>query len=163
MHYEDDRFHPNNDDDNSVEEYEYNYVGNDARSETTRGSAANSMHKKNRKMLEDMKSIDKGYHTVDILVNGVKKPVDYYSTPMTPGAIIRDATTGARNQNRFVGSMDECLFFKVGYSGIGCKEGSLVLFYDSPEQYEKHMYTTVDAATKSKWVDNCMEIRKRYQ
>lgn len=164
MHYEEDRFHPNNVEDfDEVEEYEYNYVGNDAKSETTRASSINTVHKKAKTMFEDLKKIDKGYHKVNINDGRKKAAIEFYSTVMIPGAPIRDAITGAKFGNFLVGSIDEYQFFKVCYAGIGCNADASILFFVSPEQYEKHMLTTVDVATKSKWVDKSMEVRKRYQ
>jgi hypothetical protein len=158
MHYEDDPFHPNNAND-LEDEYEYNYVGNDNESVTTRNSSVNTAKNRNRKLYEDLKSIDKGYIKISINVNGKKKPCEFYSTPSTPGCLIRDAITGTRLQGYRVGSKSEYLFFKARYVGLGCKDNEIILFYDSPEQYERHMHTTVDTETKSKWLNKSMEIR----
>jgi hypothetical protein len=155
---QEDEYHTATIDEESMDDYGYNYVGNDTMSDTTFASTAN---KKNRKLLEDMKSIDKGYRKLPIHVNGLKKNIEVYATSTAPGANIRDAITGYKNQNSRVGSSDEYHFFKVGYSGLNCGPEKLVLFFDSPEQYERHMHTTIDAATKSKWLEKCMEIRKR--
>jgi hypothetical protein len=166
MHDDDDRFNPNNiDDDVDVDDddYGYNYVGNDNASVTSFATSVNSQKKKNRKIYEDLKSIDKGYHKFPIFKNGVKSSIEVYSTVMIPGAPIRDAITGARDQTFRVGSLDEHQFFKTAYTGLGCGSDTIILFFDSPEQYERHMCSVVDAKIKTKWLDKCMEIRKRNQ
>jgi len=159
MQYEDDPFHPNNAND-FEDEYEYNYVGNDNESVTTRNSSVNTAKNRNRKLYDDIKSIDKGYIKISINVNGKNKACEFYSTSSTPGSLIRDAITGTRLQGYRVGSKSEYLFFKTRYVGLGCKDNEIILFYDSPEQYERHMHTTVDSDTKSKWLNKSMEIRK---
>jgi hypothetical protein len=148
-------------DDDSMEQYGYNYVGGDDASVTTLASTVNSARKRTRKLLEDMKKIDKGYHKLSITVNRVKKSVEVYGSSSVPGAMIRDAITGAKNPSYRIGSSDEYQFFKAKYVGLGCGSEGITLFFDSPEQYERHMHSTVDVAIKSKWVDKCMEIRKR--
>jgi hypothetical protein len=148
-------------DDESMEQYGYNYVGDDDVSVTTLASTVNSARKRTRKLLEDMKKIDKGYHKLSITANRLKKSVEVYSSSSAPGAMIRDAITGAKDPSFRVGSNDECQFFKVRYAALGCGSEGMTLFFDSPEQYERHMHSTVDVAIKSKWVDKCMEIRKR--
>jgi hypothetical protein len=161
MHYQDDPFHPNNPNDlDDDDDYEYNYVVNDNESVTTRNSSVNTKKNRNQKQYEDIKNIDKGYNKISINVNGKKTSCELYSTSSTPGVLIRDAITGARLQGYRVGSTTEYLFFKVRYTGLGCKDNNIILFYDSPEHYERHMHTTIDSETKLKWLNKSLEIRK---
>jgi hypothetical protein len=74
------------------------------------------------------------------------------------GTLIRNAVTGLR-YDILVGSKEESTLFKVtdatGYNG---RKDPLTLFYDSPEQYEKHNFTNVSQETKQKWVRNALYI-----
>ncbi len=68
------------------------------------------------------------------------------------GSRIRNAVTGAYYDS-IVGTADEDLFFKVvdstGHKG---RKEPLMLYYDSPEQYERHHYTSVSHNVKQNWV-----------
>jgi len=66
------------------------------------------------------------------------------------GSKIRSATTGQRH-SYLVGSADEDLFFKVAVVTELYGQKPLTLFYDSPEQYEKHNTEIIDSVIKEKW------------
>jgi hypothetical protein len=74
------------------------------------------------------------------------------------GSLIRNAVTGLR-YDIFVGSKEESTLFKVtdatGYNG---KKDPLTLFYDSPEQYEKHHFTNVSTESKQQWVKKALYV-----
>jgi len=131
MYYEDDHYHPAN------QEGNFN-----------RDKAA----------LSEMKQMDKGYRKIKRL--GYKKApngdlvekmmlVEVYCSGDV-GTHIRNAVTGHRYPYR-VGSKEEDLLFKVGLATgeLGVNSGSL--FYDSPEQYEKHCFTTISTEGKNRW------------
>lgn len=64
---------------------------------------------------------------------------------------IRNAVTGQKTQY-LVGSANEDLFFKVrNASRVNGKNESLKLYYESPEQYERHHFVTVSPAQKEAW------------
>jgi len=110
-----------------------------------------------------MNSIDnrinnKNYEKYSIFVNKVWTNGKYYGKVYIEnygsgqqGDRIRNAVTGERT--RFViGSSDEDLYFKVSSaSGNNGRNVPLVLFYDSPEQYENHHFTAVDDKLKESW------------
>jgi hypothetical protein len=77
------------------------------------------------------------------------------------GTRIRNAVTGAKTPY-LVGSLNEDLFFKVidacGNSG---RQDSLILFYDTPEQYENHHFIMLDQKVKERWFNKSLEARKR--
>jgi len=76
----------------------------------------------------------------------------YYSTSIIPGAAIRDAIYGQYDFASKVGSSDEDLYFKLIYKGIGIdplKEDHL--FYDNPDQCERHMGITISEEAKARW------------
>ena len=79
-------------------------------------------------------------------------PVDMYVTRYNPGSRIRHAITGCYEQ-ALVGKSDEYAFFKVGWNTgeLGKEAMSTTLFFDSPEQFERHTHTVLPAGVKQTW------------
>lgn len=103
---------------------------------------------------------DEGYHCVYRKVNGQQVKVDFYETSGTPHMYIRDALTGNRLPFR-TGTSDEDLFFSVRFAtGETKSRDASNLFYDNPEQYERHFYTTVSHQTKEAWLQKVIEARR---
>ena len=78
-------------------------------------------------------------------------------------SFIRNAVTGSRYDIK-VGSAYQDLLFKVVHStGLRERIDPLVLYYDSPEQYEKHHYglRNVSEKTKRLWNERHLEAQKR--
>jgi len=118
---------------------------------------------KSNKEMEMIRALDPGYHKVKRLINGVKRKVEFYHTTNIPGRMIRNAITGIRYNEYHVGFYDEDLFFKVNYA-VGEKDRReiTVLFYDSPDEFEKHFGCTVSLETKEKWRNKCdLELLRR--
>ena len=124
-------------------------------------STVSSQKKKQRKLLEKYNTEKKGYICL-YKGHGKGNRIDGYFTINTPGATIRNAVTGFYEQDfegntkYAVGSVWEDLFFKVQY--VSTKEGTVSLFYDSPEQYTKHMRRDkdpdfIDGKSLSKWTE----------
>ena len=116
----------------------------------------NDFDSANGSAIEKLKSHDRGYSFVYRMVerkNGTRKntKIDIYASGEF-GTNIRDAVTGSYHSEK-VGSYAEHLFFKVGLSTGECrtKNGSSTLFFLSPEQYEKHLLTSVSQETKDDW------------
>jgi hypothetical protein len=116
-----------------------------------------------KKELNNLKSFDTGYGCVyrqKQLMNGkiVRTRIDCY-TSGDVGSKIRNAETGQIYKYK-VGSKDENLFFKVGLptGELKTKNGSSLLFYDSPEQFEKHLGNEVQQPVKEKWHEK--KVRK---
>jgi len=95
------------------------------------------------------------YHTV-MRKHG---PVNYFSTRYAPGSRIRHAVSGAVELAR-VGSVDEDAFFKVCMSTCelndqtGSKQHAhhgKFLYYDSPEQYERHFKVQLSPDVVMRW------------
>ena len=96
---------------------------------------------------------DSGHHKVVKKEGKNKTKIEAYSTSFIPGTMIRDAITGHRYSQDRVGSNREDLFFKVReVTGQFGKE-PLLLYYDSPEQYERHMDHVVSNTIKQRWTD----------
>ena len=112
---------------------------------------------------DEIKMLDSGYHRIVKSYAGIKTKTEVYSTSFIPGTMIRDAITGHKYGNYFVGSLNEELIFKVkdtsGYVG----SGSFCLYYDSPEQYERHMKSTVSVNVKKAWTDKFVLARERLE
>ncbi len=67
------------------------------------------------------------------------------------GMRIRNAVTGVKYPY-LVGSRYQDKFFSVAIcTGENGMKDSLSLFYDSPEQYESHMFSTIDNERKNIW------------
>jgi hypothetical protein len=161
MHYEDDRFHPNAAEDDDLE---YEYLHGSAQSITPDDetySSVSTVRKRQKKNFEDLKSIDKGFHRIKRIVKNVALNIEFYSTSTIPGAQVREAITGARYPQYRVGSLNEHLFFKVGYATGELGKETVIAFFVSPEQYERHSHTVISQEIKSKWTDKCMEIRSK--
>ena len=141
MYYEDDQFHPTN---------EENYIS-----------------KPDAKALHELKMEDKGYRKIKRKVDkprsdgtSVKKfcPIELYVSGDV-GSYIRNAVSG-QSYNYQVGNKSEDLLFKVGVATgeLGVKTGSL--FYDTPEQYERHFFVVIDNNIKEKWYEKNLQARR---
>jgi hypothetical protein len=115
-------------------------------------NTSNEVSKKQKKMLEEIKKMDKGYHKINITLNNKKKAIEVYSTSIFPGSKIRGAIGGSYYPGFKVGSRDEDLFFKIACSTGECKDNN-ICFFDTPEQFENHMHVAVDQSVKEKWYE----------
>jgi hypothetical protein len=87
--------------------------------------------------------------------------VDFYETPNSKGRYIVDAITGNKCAPYLVGTKDEDLFFSTMFAtGELGREASL-LFFDSPEQYERHFHVNVSTAIKERWLNKVTAARLR--
>jgi len=108
--------------------------------------------KRQLKLMEELKKADKGYNKT-YRYNGKKRvAVEFYTTNITPGSKIRNAITGVY-QKFLVGSRSEDLFYKVANVSDVCRNDQHVMFFDSPEQYERHFHATVSQPCKEEWVN----------
>jgi len=81
--------------------------------------------------------------------------VSFFPTSTSPNRAIRHAMSGSFQSNNGrtcrVGTRDEDLFFSVILATGELGQDSCVLFYDSPEQYERHFFITLSNQTKDNW------------
>jgi len=78
--------------------------------------------------------------------------VHVYETNTTPHYRIRDAVTGAYWPKAKVGTLAEDQFFKVCWAtGHKGRQSPIVLFFHSPEEFERHMLCEVSSEVKTDW------------
>ncbi len=107
------------------------------------------VRRRTREMLDRYKQVDLGYRQISTGRNNSK--LEYYATSYVPGASIRNAITGARYENHRVGHLSEDLHFKVSYAGHDSSQTVSVMFYDDPEQFERHFSTHLSNNSKEEW------------
>jgi len=149
-----------------MNDYEDNFIPFNPREsyldDSSTDSTLSTNRKKLRKYKDAVKSIDKGFRKIKLIdKNKTKFEIELYSTGDCPGTLIRDAFTGSRYNDLRVGSCNEHQFFKTRIvCGTNNAESS-TFFFDSPEQFEKIVRTTVLQVDKEKWTNKCAEIRAR--
>lgn len=159
--YYDDPYDPNlpNDYDEDYGESTYNQI--DSNSISDEDDDTLDSQKLRKKKFEDLKNIDRGYVKARINTGHNKITVEYYKTANMIGTKIRNALMGIYENYR-VGRKDEDLFFKVVSTVVKDSNGeSHLLFYDSPEQYEKHFQCEVSDKIKRKWLEKSSAARDR--
>ena len=121
-----------------------------------------------KKELNNIKRCDSGYTFVyrdKTLPSGkIKKArIDCY-TSSDAGTHIRNAETGNYYKYK-VGSKEEDLFFKVALSSgkLNAGNASNILFYDSPEQYEKHLLYDLEDEIKEKWAEKKRNLFDKFK
>jgi hypothetical protein len=120
------------------------------------------------KAADAVKRLDKHYQKYSIPFNRTWTDGKYYKRMTiedygsgSHGTLIRNAVTGAR-YNIHVGSADEDILFKVNDStGRDGRRDPVMLYYDTPEQYENHHFTTVSPEVKQKWYKRHLEAKQR--
>lgn len=103
-----------------------------------------------RAALDNYKKSDSGYRQITNGLN-TKKSLEFYATSHVPGAYIRNAITGIRYDNHKVGHVSEDLYFKASYAGADSSQHVSAMYYDDPEQFERHMSVHLSDATKTAW------------
>jgi hypothetical protein len=147
----DDNYHPTDQNDYEVETC----------SVSDSSSVANSETKRLRKIREDYKKSDPGYAKIKRRMDGKKVSIEFYHTPSHPGATIRNALTGLFERGDLVGSLDEDHYFSVILATGETGQNPPILFYDSPQQYERHFGCQVSTDIKSKWANKNLTARLR--
>ena len=119
--------------------------------------------KKNRSAMDAYMLNDKLYHKMRRYGGSGDGKVGVYSTCTTPGACIRDAITGGTSDGCRVGSVYEDLFFKVCFATGEFGSEPKTMFFDCPEQYERHLNATVSQPNKDRWTNKFAAIRSRLE
>jgi len=130
----------------------YNY-GFEAENDTF---SFTSNRQKVKNALTEEQKLDKGFFQlmINAFTTGKAVTIPVYASG-SHGSTIRGAVTGANHTGYIVGTKDEDFFYGVIVSssivGKGRRE-PITLFFENPEQYERHMHTKVLVADKHKWV-----------
>lgn len=97
---------------------------------------------------------EKNYHVIHRKNRGKIIKIELFGSGAR-GNTIRNAVSGQRYSGHVVGSKNEDFYYKVKVSTgeVNANGDSISLFYDSPEQYEKHFGTMVDQKCKENWVN----------
>lgn len=108
----------------------------------------------------------KGLSTVKGIYKNYR--IKAYVTANYPNAIILNAVTGTafKFQNgdyARVGTNHEDLFFSVLLATGEAGQTAALLFYDSPEQYERHMEDSLPSAGKASWIDKYVVARDKLE
>ena len=104
-------------------------------------------------------SQDKGYHKLKRLIktpNGMKSSSYVLYSSGDIGSNIRDAITGQYYAAK-VGSKQENQFFKMSISTGELKGDRRSFYFSTPEDYERHMYETLDQNSKQAWEKRRMQ------
>lgn len=152
----DDNYHP-------TDANDYDGDETSSFSGSSSGGGEDTEYKRMRKLQEDYKKLDPGYSKIKrkFTVNGKHTSIEIYHTPFHPGATIRNAVTGMFEKGYLVGSKDEDNFFSVILSTGETGPNPPLLFYDSPQQYERHFGVQISTETKSRWADKNLAARLR--
>ena len=120
-----------------------------------------SVHSFNRTTNHIIGSNDKRYYQLNRQnQKGEKKKVGCFSSG-AQGSSIRNAVTGVYNYSHKVGSAAEYQYFSVIIAtGESKNRERIILFYDNPQQYEKHFFVDLDSDTKERWFQKESYIRK---
>jgi hypothetical protein len=83
--------------------------------------------------------------------------VEFFATNPTPNSFIKHAMSGtiqsSEGRTFRSGTKDEDLFFSTILATGEISGGAPVLFYDNPEQYERHFFTEVPQSIKDRWME----------
>jgi hypothetical protein len=129
------------------------YFSDENENETVENTSMLSFPNKKGRRTSRVKNVN-GCYTFTRILNDVRVKIDCHATRSVMGTKIRSATTGIIN-NMVVGKIDEDLFFKVRVVNgeIGSSAHGNDFYYDSPEEYERHMFIKVPQKMKEKWVE----------
>lgn len=83
--------------------------------------------------------------------------VESYSTILNCNARIRHAITGFMTHDR-AGSKDELKYFSV-MDTLSTSKEPRKLYYNSPEEYERHFKVNVNQSVKNDWYERKITIR----
>jgi hypothetical protein len=122
-----------------------------------------------RKLNEMHKRMDKDYYSYKRKVFGEDgarmEKVEVYSSPLFTNGFIRNAVTGIRMEHR-VGSKYEDLYFRAmdvdARNHTPSNNDPRKLFYDNPEQCERHLHIIIPKDVKGNWMEKNLRARAIY-
>ena len=115
-----------------------------------------------RRILKAYKKADSGYYSFRKNVNGESVKIEVYSV-LNDGRI-RHAITGLKTPYP-IGCKQDNLFFTIVDSSMLTSRTNTIgrrkLYYNSPEEYERHFYTTISQPIKQKWLERRNATRRQ--
>lgn len=119
----------------------------------------------NKANIQNM-SIHKNFHLVKRKIGKIKKvEIGYFTTSYIPESKIVNAVTGHRYRDEdakckyVVGSIHEDLLFKARISTGETGPEPVILFYDSPEEFERHQHIMLRQSIKEAWLNKKMQYQ----
>ena len=106
-----------------------------------------------------------GVYTLKKIINGKQQKIRLFPTRNSPGARMINAITGYPyyddDNQQFpyrVGTKQEDDLFKVRMLDGSCGSGDL-LFYESPDQFERHQHCSLLDNVKKQWLEKNQQYR----
>jgi hypothetical protein len=93
-----------------------------------------------------------------------QEKVEIYSTPILSNGYIRNAVSGKMMPHRIGSKYDDYYFRIMDVRGLGTTSKNNLprkLFYEDPEQCERHLGLTISQTMKSEWIEKRRNIRSR--
>jgi hypothetical protein len=117
-----------------------------------------SVDSNNRQKVNDFVNDNRRFKVKRINNEGRMKNVEIFASGPTDYTI-RNAVSGFKYEGHKVGTLDEDLYFKVAFSTGEAKFESPTLFYDSPEQFENHLFQELPQSNKEKWHNKMLNAK----
>lgn len=117
-----------------------------------------------RKITKEYKRMDKHYYSLDYRLKGKTYKIESYSTPLLSNGFIRHASSGMYLEHR-VGSKYSDLYFIVADGTAPPSKDYLEprkLYYNSPEEFERHRLVRVPQPIKEAWNEKQMKARAKF-
>jgi len=143
------------------------YMGDDAyeMSDNTSemSSSVDTIMREQRKVIKMYKVSDPDYYSYKIMIDGVNKKIESYSTPSCKNAFIRHAITGSKCPQRAASRYEDMYFRVVDTLGMNDPSyGPRKLYFYSPEEAERHLNITIPTQTKEDWLIQSMLSSRLY-
>ena len=143
------------------------YSGNsEYASDTESFTEENSIYSNSKRYKHLLNFIKKkGYYKFKKIINNRAYKIGFYETSTTPGSLIRNAITDyVFNYDCCVGTYKEDLYFKVCNTTIeNGKRTPIIMFFESPEEFEKHFKCVVSDDNKNRWRLKYENALRRYE
>lgn len=117
-----------------------------------------SVDSNNRQKINDFVNDKRRFKVRRMNNEGRSKNIEVFASGPTDWTI-RNAESGFKYEGHKVGSLNEDLYFKVSFATGEAKMDSPTLFYDSPEQFEKHLFETVPQIIKQNWHNKMLNAK----
>lgn len=154
MYQEDDMYLPTSDENEVVVSNSYTQQKNNGKNAYKKAENKMNVNGQILNMMNGIKEMsDKNYHIIYRKNRGKMIKIGLFASGAR-GNTIRNAVSGQRYSGHVVGSTSEDFYYKVQVSTgeITSNGDSISVFYDSPEQYEKHFGTLVEQSCKERWL-----------